>query len=462
MELTIESKNGVHKSKKHARPTPNTQESPFLFEEVFFSVTNPKSTITYANEVFIRVSKYEKEEIIGQPHNCIRHPDMPRCVFEIFWDFLKAGKPVAAYVKNLAKDGSYYWVMALAFPCKSGYLSIRIKPGSPVFKGIQQLYADLVAMEKRLEPEEGKKGAMHSARKCLLDYLAQEGYSTYDEFMWSSLQKEIHYRDNELVKRGLGNRRFESEGVPSYLTSLKPVLTHMFSSLTELKEINKTISEHYDYIINLSRTIKLLALNALVGSSKLSSEDQSISVVAENMGLQSNAGEVQLLEMKNQIEDLTDLLNELSFGIISSNLQVETAIDFLTEQDVSDRVSGEKEKEEVIQILHDSYTPSLVSIANQIEEVPRYLQKLTKGVRDVEQFLLTLRVIYVAGKVEIARMDNAEHSFSKTFEDLVQELVRAESNLEEFTRIIDTNRNIGNRYSSYKFKLDGLIKEIGR
>ena len=77
----------VKKIKDAKKPIPINQESPFKYEELFFSVTDHKSNITFANEVFVRISKYEQEDVIGQLHKLVRHPDMPRAVFNIFWDF---------------------------------------------------------------------------------------------------------------------------------------------------------------------------------------------------------------------------------------------------------------------------------------------------------------------------------------------------------------------------------------
>lgn len=65
-------------------PKPTSLESPFKYEELFFSVTDSKSVIKYANDTFIRISKYDTDEMIGQLHKIVRHPDMPRCVFNIF------------------------------------------------------------------------------------------------------------------------------------------------------------------------------------------------------------------------------------------------------------------------------------------------------------------------------------------------------------------------------------------
>ena len=83
------------KIKDFDSPEPINRESRFDYNELFFSITDPKSTITYANDVFVRISKYDVDEIVGQLHKLIRHPDMPRSVFYEFWNHLKNDQPVA-------------------------------------------------------------------------------------------------------------------------------------------------------------------------------------------------------------------------------------------------------------------------------------------------------------------------------------------------------------------------------
>ncbi len=95
---------------------PKNIESPFELNELFFSITDPKGVILTGNDVFVKVSKMSKEELIGKPHNIIRHPDMPRAIFKALWSTIKAGRPFVGYVKNMAKDGSYYWVLAAVYP----------------------------------------------------------------------------------------------------------------------------------------------------------------------------------------------------------------------------------------------------------------------------------------------------------------------------------------------------------
>jgi len=81
-----------------------------------FSETDIHGTITFVNDMFCLVSKYTREELVGKPHNIVRHPDMPKKLFQLWWSAIKKGEVFRAIVKNRAKDGSHYWVQATIMP----------------------------------------------------------------------------------------------------------------------------------------------------------------------------------------------------------------------------------------------------------------------------------------------------------------------------------------------------------
>lgn len=117
------------------------------------SVTDTNSLITDCNDAFIKVSGYTKEELIGQPHNLVRHPDMPPEAFRIMWSFLKAGKPWMGLVKNRCKNGDYYWVDAYVTPITQhgsivGYESVRTQPRAEDVRRAEKLYAEIRAGKK--------------------------------------------------------------------------------------------------------------------------------------------------------------------------------------------------------------------------------------------------------------------------------------------------------------------------
>lgn len=96
------------------------------------SETDEKGIIMFANNDFCKIAGYDIDDLIGKPHNIIRHPDMPKDAFKDLWETIKKGNIWTGYVKNLAKNGDYYWVFATVFPTvssenKKGFLSCRRK-----------------------------------------------------------------------------------------------------------------------------------------------------------------------------------------------------------------------------------------------------------------------------------------------------------------------------------------------
>jgi len=162
---------------------PNGKEEFFNEDEIIVSKTDTKGNITYGNEVFIRLAKYEEEELLGAPHNIIRHPDMPKAVFKLLWDTIQAGKEINAYVVNLAKDGSHYWVLANVTPSFDnsgnviGYYSVRRVPNKNVInETIAPIYKKLVEIEK--------SGGVNDSVAYLQSVLKEQGIS-YEEFIFN-------------------------------------------------------------------------------------------------------------------------------------------------------------------------------------------------------------------------------------------------------------------------------------
>jgi aerotaxis receptor len=125
--------------------------------ETLVSTTDLKGRIVYCNPAFIAVSGYTKEELLGQPHNLIRHPDMPEEAYRDMWQTIAGGQPWSAPVKNRRKDGSYYWVMANVTPLMQGdapvgYMSVRTEPSREAVQAATALYATL-----RAEKDAGRR-----------------------------------------------------------------------------------------------------------------------------------------------------------------------------------------------------------------------------------------------------------------------------------------------------------------
>ncbi len=166
--------------------TPTTVERVMREEDFIVSTTDLKGRITYGNRIFVEFSGYTEQELLGAQHNIIRHPDMPRSVFKLLWDTVQSGNECFAYVKNLAKDGSYYWVLANVTPLFDvdgrieGYFSVRRKPTPQALAVVNDLYRQMLEAEKRA----GARDAIAASSELLQKTLSDRGMS-YDEFILS-------------------------------------------------------------------------------------------------------------------------------------------------------------------------------------------------------------------------------------------------------------------------------------
>lgn len=162
------------------RPIVIDEEITFSKKKFIVSKTDIKGKITFINKNFCEVSGYSEDELIGTPHNILRHPDMPRAVFYLVWKNLLSGRRISGVVKNLAKDGRYYWVIAdfePKFDNNGNIVSLtafrRAAPDS-VIEAAEELYATMLAIEK--------KHGMDKSLSYLEGYL-EEHDTTYDTFI---------------------------------------------------------------------------------------------------------------------------------------------------------------------------------------------------------------------------------------------------------------------------------------
>jgi PAS domain S-box-containing protein len=166
-------------------------ERQFDVDEIIVSKTDPQGRITYANQVFLRVAQYTEAEVLGKPHNMIRHPHMPRCVFQLLWDTITQGEEIFAYVLNRAKYGDHYWVFAHVTPTFdrtgriSGYHSSRRVAAPTAVATVSEIYKQLLEVESR---QHNPKDACAAGYELLLKVLQSQQIS-YGEFVFSLARK---------------------------------------------------------------------------------------------------------------------------------------------------------------------------------------------------------------------------------------------------------------------------------
>jgi len=155
-------------------------------DEIIVTKTDLKGKIIYANDVFMRISQVSENDCLGKPHSLIRHPEMPRCIFQLLWDHLQNGQEIFAYVVNRALNGDHYWVLAHVTPSVDedgqiiGYHSNRRLPNRQIVTDtIIPLYKSLLQEEQR---HANRKEGMQASLQMVQNMLAEQGME-YDEFI---------------------------------------------------------------------------------------------------------------------------------------------------------------------------------------------------------------------------------------------------------------------------------------
>ncbi|MBL1244050.1 MAG: PAS domain-containing protein [Sulfurimonas sp.] len=149
------------------------------------SETDAKGKLTYCNEYFIEVAGYTKEELLNHSHNIIRHPDMPKVIFKLLWETIQSGKNINAVVKNMAKDGRYYWVFTEFETVRENgeivaYKAHRKNVSKHIVEIISSLYDELLKIEK----EHG----VEASQVYLQKYMNRGG----NDINFSNIMEEIH------------------------------------------------------------------------------------------------------------------------------------------------------------------------------------------------------------------------------------------------------------------------------
>jgi len=163
-------------------------EAFFAENETIVSKTDLTGKLVYGNEVFYRLAGLSEKECLGQQHNIIRHPEMPRCVFDLLWETIKSGEEIFAYVNNRSANGDNYWVFAHVTPSRDkdgnivGYYSNRRVPDRKVLDDhIIPFYKELLETELSIS---SPKEALEASRAKIADKLA-EHKMTFNEWMFA-------------------------------------------------------------------------------------------------------------------------------------------------------------------------------------------------------------------------------------------------------------------------------------
>ncbi len=443
---------------------------PFAVNELFFSTTESRGIITSGNEVFVRISGYAAGELVGKAHNLVRHPDMPRSAFRLVWDRLKAGQPAAALVKNRAKDGCYYWVVALITPTADGYLSVRFKPTGANLGVIEPLYAQMRAAEVAAE-QGGADGeaAMDAGAAVLGAALQAHGWADYEEFMRVLLCGELQSRDAALAQGRLAivqplpadaQRRALREPVLKYLADIYrdgllayKHLDGLYHRLDQFVALNQTLSSKSAFVNTLTDELRLSSINVALASTRLGGEGESLGVISRHMDETSGEVAHSVHGLVTGINTVSGRLRGVNFNLAASRLQLEMALTFLHELLASDDLSAAwQERCGLIRTLHAAFTATMGQASQALHELEEAVHPLGAIADYLSRHMLTLLVTQVGGLVESTRL-SSQGNFHDIFLSIREQIERTHKELAELTNAL-------HQLAGLAVETPGLAREI--
>lgn len=397
------------------------KESYFSFDELFFSRTDERGVILSGNSVFQRVSEHDWSGLLNKPHNLIRHPDMPRGVFHLFWETVKSGSPIGAYVKNRSKNGLYYWVFALAIPIKDGYLSIRLKPSSPLLPVVESEYKKLRSAEstQKLQPKD--------SQALLLADLKSLGFKNYNAFMVNALMKELESRQQKLEKPPI-----------ALLTSLNKVLA-------SCETMNKKAIE----ILQAYQVSAFVPLNLEIKTNKIGEEAAPLAVVASKYETMAKEIQKEILSFNKASESIQARVENAQFSICAALLQTEV-FNFFKNEKSSGQIDVQLEMKALEELKQSSIRQAIEDLRHTSNEFSSFgikceeLKKLSTG----------LEIVRLTGKIEASKI-NVE---SGEFKSLLDELTKFRLFL---SKSLDEIENVSTQQKGFVWNMADDLRRVG-
>ena len=428
------------------------QSREFSANELFFSITDERGLITAWNEVFVRISAYAPDELQGRPHNVIRHPHMPRGVFFLLWETIRAGRPFSGYVKNRAKDGAFYWVYAVIVPVQEGYLSIRFKPVGPqLAEVVEGVYREALAHEQSLQ-QRGTAAAdtARAGAEFLRGRIAGLGYASYDAFAQHAFAEEMRHRDAALKSLGcseppvrleLGSNPHARELADLYPAARQAslALNALFSRLDVFATLSGELRKKAESVLRVTQDFHLNAMNANIAAQRL-----SLGTVATFLGHYGQILGREIGALDRQIGITTEATESATASIATARLQMEMILLFMIELGGLDGNDAGTVQVRHLTRLERAFAATL----RRTREAIRALQIRVPEIRihndTLLKTVLSLEMTQVSGLTEAARWAEGSDlrdmfaSFRAEIADVRADLEKLGNATEELARLVDS------------------------
>ena len=358
------------------------EEVPFEQGRFLYTRTDRRGVILSANSLFVSISDYSPDEVVGAPHKLVRHPLMPKGVFHLMWQTLQSGNPFTGFVRNRARDGRYYWVCAIASPSDTGYLSVRTPPRGKHFDQARDIYGKMLVAERN-----GATPAQSA--QLFIDLLREEGHATLDDFMAELLADHaVEPGRADCPVDRIRTLRADLSRLADTQTELLATLQKLYLIPTNMRILASRLEPSGGPVSAISDSYKRAASELMVRLHR---------PAAPSGGPDANRG------AGVEVRAGAELMSRALFLISATTILARAEAQFVNEPEVS-RVDHKLERSTLSNIvkgfeaLADESTSAVATNVDRIGKEAEHIKRLMAG----------LDQIRILGEVESGRIRNAD------------------------------------------------------
>jgi len=406
-------------------------------DQTLISVTDLKGRITYCNANFIAVSGFSREELMGQPHNLVRHPEMPEEAFRDMWETIEGGRPWTGLVKNRRKNGDYYWVRANATPMRKGaeiigYLSVRTKPAAEEVQFAESLYATMNA-----EAASGRR--LHQLRRGTP--IRADGLGALVRALTPGLRSQIVLLNLWAAAGPFTTAQFDA---PHWVTGIVAAFTVATAAMLAMRLTLRPLKE-------VVQTANLIASGDLTTFIKVTGKDE-IAELQLAMAQMALSVRTVVRDVRHEVANLRGATQEIAAGNQDMSMRTESQATNLeqtaasmeeingttqqTTQLARDGASAARETSGVAKRSHEA----VLAVAQTMQEISESSRRIGDIIQVIEGVAFQTNILALNAAVEAARAGEQGRGFAVVAAEVRALAQRTTSAAKEIRDLIEESR----------------------